>query len=417
MKKSEDKKVKKLTGKTVLICLFLILVFYISISFIINSGGSLTTYIAREGKVEESFIADGFIFKDQTVIKAPKDGYLECAVDEAGRVNKNGVVAYIYDNEVDATAKNRVAEIDEKIEAIQEDNRNISATENDAVRLEQDVLKAVSGLSVSVRDGNMKEINDARKTLDGVVESKRKISGDDPSGEDALKALQDEKDKLESKNDMNKTEVASSAAGSFTALTDGLESVLDDEKLENITQGYIEDIEIEEKEGSTGIKVKQGEAIGKIVDTYSWYFAAIIDKDTANTMKKGDAVQMKFLDSSDNTIDGNVYNITDEKGGRAVVVIKSSAYVDNLYSMSSAKVEVVRKSYEGIKIPAKSVRVKDGRKGVYVLSGKTAKFRDAKVYYIGEEWAVISREEKNGIKLYDEVVVNGSNIYEGKVVR
>ena len=88
MSKRKKRKKKHLTGKAVLLCLFLVLLVYIGISFINNSGGSLTTYMAREGEISESFTVDGFIFKDQKVITAPQDGYLECAVSESGRIGK-----------------------------------------------------------------------------------------------------------------------------------------------------------------------------------------------------------------------------------------------------------------------------------------------------------------------------------------
>ncbi len=417
MKRSEKGKKKRLTGKNILVCLILIFVFYIGVNLVINSGGSMTTYIAREGEETESFMADGYIFKDQTVIKAPSDGYLECAVAEAGRIGKNGIVAYIYNNEIDATVKNRIAELDEKIKRLETDNRSMSASENDVIRLGQDISKEVSGLADKVKDGDLEAVLKVRENLDDIVESKRKISGDDPKGEETLKALKEEKNQLESKNDMSKTAVKSEKSGSFTATTDGLEEILDDTRLENITQGYLEDITLNKKDGKKDLSVKQGDAIGKVVDTYTWYFAAIVDLDIADTLSKGDGIKMKFLDSSDTAVDGTVYAVTDENRGKAVVIIKSSQYVDNLYAMSTARVEVIRKTYEGIKIPAKAVRVKESEKGVYVVSGNKVRFRNAKVYYIDKEWAIVSREEENGIKLYDEVVVSGSKIYEGKVVR
>ena len=185
----------------------------------------------------------------------------------------------------------------------------------------------------------------------------------------------------------------------------------------NISQSYLRSIKTPETKTDVEAKISSGSPIGKIVDTYTWYFAAIIDKDVADSLTAGDGIRLKFLDSSDNMIDGSVYKIADENDGKAVLVVKSAGYVDNLYSMSKVKVEVIKRTYEGMKIPAKSIRVKDGEKGVYILSGKKVRFRNAKIYYMNEDWAVVSKEEKNGIKLYDSVVVNGSNIYEGKVVR
>ena len=111
MSKRKKRKKKHLTGKAVLLCLFLVLLVYIGISFINNSGGSLTTYMAREGEISESFTVDGFIFKDQKIITAPQDGYLECAVSESGRIGKGGIVAYIYENFRTNITKEEIADI------------------------------------------------------------------------------------------------------------------------------------------------------------------------------------------------------------------------------------------------------------------------------------------------------------------
>lgn len=417
MGKSAKKKGKKLTGRSVLLCLFLVFAVYMGVNLVLNSGGSMTTYMAREGEISESFTIDGYIFKDQTVINSPKDGYLECITEESGRIGKGGIVAYIYDNEAPIKEKNRIKEIDKKIKELKEDDRSMSASENDSVRLEQDILKEVVKIFPYVRDKDIESIKTVRKNLDHIVEARQKISGEDRNNQEEINALEREKAELERKFNMSKTAVFAPVAGSFTARVDGYEDTLDDSKLKSITRSYLKEIKTNEKNKESGAKIKEGEAVGKIVDTYTWYLAAVVDKDIVETLSVGDSVRLKFLDSSDNMINGSVYNITDDSEKDAVLVIKSAGYVDNLYSMSEAKVEIVKSTYEGIKIPAKSIRVKDERKGVYILSGDKIKFRDAKIYYMDDEWAVISREEENGLKLYDSVVVSGSNIYEGKVVR
>ena len=293
----------------------------------------------------------------------------------------------------------------------------MSASENDSIRLEQDVLKQTIRIPELVRDNDIESLMEVRASLDNVVEARKKISGGGESNQQIIGKLQEEKNALLQKFDMAKTAVVTDIAGSFTARTDGLEEMLDDERIENISQSYLKSIKTPETKTNVEAKISSGAPIGKIVDTYTWYFAAVVSKDIADSLSIGGGIRLKFLDSSDNMIDGSVYKIVDENDGKAVLIVKSAGYVDNLYSMSKVKVEIVKKTYEGMKIPAKSIRVKDGEKGVYILSGKKVKFRNAKVYYMNEDWAVVSREEKNGIKLYDSVVVNGSNIYEGKVVR
>lgn len=416
MAKSERKKKKKLTGMTVLVCLLIVFVVYMGVSIVTNSGGSMKTYIARKGEATESFTVDGYIFKNQTVITSPKEGYLECAVSESGRVSKGGIVAYIYDDEVDAATRNRIREIDEKIAKLEGDKLSVTASENDAVRLEQDVAAETVKLAGYVRDNNMDGINEVRENLEGVVESKRKIAGLDDGDEETIKKLREEKAQLESRSNVSKTAVTTEVSGSFTARVDGLEEMLGEDKLQDISRSYLKALDDTKIRTEVSSKAAKGAPIGKVTDTYTWYFAAIIDSDTAESLKTGDGIRLKFLDSSDNIISGTVSAITDENDGEAVLTIKSSEYVDNLYSMSKARVEIIKATYEGIKIPAKSVRVNGDKKGVYIVYGKKVKFSEAEVYYIDDDWAVVSQGD-GGIKLYDEVIVSGSNIYEGKVVR
>lgn len=423
MEKSEKtKNIKHKTGKTLILCFIAFFVVYIGVNLIINSGGTMKTYIARYGEESESYTADGYIFRAQTVIEAQKSGYLECVSDETGRVPKDGTVAYIYEKELKTETKNRLSEIEKEIETLENENLSVSASESDAVRLNQDILSEVMTFGVSARDKNMDAVYSSRDKLDFVSREKAKMTGKGESDGELLKRLRAEKDTLEKNNDVTRTAVKSPVAGAFSSTVDGLEDALSVDKIENISQSYLNSIG-EPSAAALESKVSSGDKIGKVVDTFKWYFAAAVPEDWADSIKEGDLIRLKFLDSSDTIIKGNISRITDKKDGKAVVVIESSQYVDNLYSMSKAKVEIIKKTYEGARIPAESVRVRDNEKGVYVVSNNKAKFKLTKVYYIDDEWAVVkcvktdNAEDKPYLRIYDEVIVSGSNIYEGKVVR
>lgn len=421
MEKSEKIKKHK-TGKTLILCFVAFFMVYIGVNLVINSGGTMKTYIARYGEESESYTADGYIFRSQTVIEAPKSGYLECVSDETGRVPKGGTVAYIYENELKQETKNRLAEIEKEIKTLESENLSVSASESDAVRLNQDILSEVMTFGVSARDKDMDAVYSSRDKLDFVSREKAKMTGSGESDEELLKNLRAEKDNLEKNNDVTRSAVKSPVAGAFCATVDGLEEALSLDKTEEISQSYLNSIGKPSTEELKS-KVAGGEKIGKVVDTFKWYFAAVIPQDWAESLKEGDLVRLKFLDSSDTIIKGNISRITDKKDDKAVIVIESSQYVDNLYSMSKAKVEIIKKTYEGARIPAESVRVLNNEKGVYVVSNNKAKFKIAKVYYIDEDWAIVqcvktnNAEDKPYLRIYDEVIVSGSNIYEGKVVR
>ena len=86
--------------------------------------------------------------------------------------------------------------------------------------------------------------------------------------------------------------------------------------------------------------------------------------------------------------------------------------------MRTGIVTLVSKTYEGLRIPRKSLRVVDGQTGVYVLSGITLKFVKVEVIFSEDDYIICSQEKSNDsvLRLYDEVVVKGKRLYDGKIV-
>ena len=82
-------------------------------------------------------------------------------------------------------------------------------------------------------------------------------------------------------------------------------------------------------------------------------------------------------------------------------------------------VEIVEQSYSGYKIPSNAIRFnKENNSGVYVLRGKIISFIEVEILYSQEEYVIVSasRTGGRGLKLYDDVVIKGRDVYDGKVI-
>jgi hypothetical protein len=80
--------------------------------------------------------------------------------------------------------------------------------------------------------------------------------------------------------------------------------------------------------------------------------------------------------------------------------------------------EVILSSCSGLRISSAAVRTVDGQKGVYILRGTQLKFVPIKLLYTGNGFIVCEMsEESDGLRLYDDVVVGGKDLYDGKVVK
>ena len=85
---------------------------------------------------------------------------------------------------------------------------------------------------------------------------------------------------------------------------------------------------------------------------------------------------------------------------------------------------VVKSQYEGLKVSKKALRFiedKEGnqQQGVYVVIGMQMDFVPVKILYFGEDFVICEKQTSNEQrvrKLYDNVIVKGRNLYDGKII-
>ncbi len=399
-------------------------VFVVAGNVIFSYGDRLETTIVRSGSEEDMISATGYIFREQTVINAPDDGYLYCEADEDERVSLGEAVMYIYKNEINLAANNELKVLDEKISELSEDLRSADMFSSDTAKIEQTIAQSLRGVPKLGAKGEMKSVMAIADMVNDLIEKRRIISGE-LAATDRNKEIADlkaQKTQLEQKYNIERTVVHAPKTGAFTSRIDGLEDKLSLSSLDSINREYLRELDKLYAEPKTSEKVVAGQPIGKIVNNFTWSIAVQVPSALAEELKVGSPLDIRFSDISVDTVSGTVSKITSEEGGRVIVVVKSSKYVDMIYSMSRAKVELVKHSYEGFRIPAKSLRMLDGQMGVYVIRSNKARFIPVELMYNGKDWVVVEEQMETAetpkvLKLYDELIIDGNDIYEGKVVR
>ena len=384
----------------------------------------LQTTIVRSGEEEDMISATGYIFRDQTVINAPCGGFLYCEVAEDERVCMGDPVMYIYKNEINLTANSELKVVEEKISELSEGLRSSEVFSSDTAKLEQNIAQTLRKIPRYGAKGNLERVSEICEEVNSLIEKRRIISGEieAPDREKELAELNAQKAELEKKYNIERTVVHSPKSGAFTSRIDGLEDKLTPEALENINRAYLKEIDKQYKDSKASEKVEAGQPIGKIVNNFVWSVAVQIEKELAEGLSVGSELEIRFPDTSVDTIKGTVSKITSEESGKVILVVNSNQYTDAIYSTSRTKVELIKHSYEGFRIPAKSLRMIDGQMGVYVVRSNKARFIPIELMYSGESWVVVTEQTESFetpkvLKLYDELIIDGKDIYEGKVVR
>ncbi len=397
-----------------------ILLLYILLSVVFSFRTNITTTVALKGKVVENFEAEGYVFREQMVITAPVDGYLECYSQEGDRVNEGQNVGYIYTGEFTSEKLEEIRKLNHEISKIENSLTDSKTYANNSIMIDQKIGTSSRAMSDQRSKKDMGITAAYKEDIDVLTGRKHAMeSGNTQDAEATLESLRGQIQEIENGTVGEKMGIRATASGVFSSKIDGLEEELLPGAVDGIMPSYIDSLSEEKvKHGET---VMRDEPVCKIVDNYEWRFAANVDKKTGENLQVGQTLKMKFFDLSDTIVEGKVQSISAEENGKVTVVIYSDKYVEDIYSTSKAVVEFITTSAEGIKLPVESLRVKDGQTGVYVLRLDVARFVPVDVYYKNDQWAVVKAVTDASynyrLQIYDEVIVEAKNLEDGKVVR
>lgn len=418
---SERRRIRKKKNRRYLISQILVglVVLVLVVGIISSFGGNVKTYVAETGTIENSISANGYIFRNQSLINADGGTYADFEVSEGQRVTEGTEIAGLYSSEVDPAVCEQVRELRTQIKELEDESVIHDVFANNAVKVEQRISSDVRQYSGVRKNSNMSDISQTKRDVDALIEKKLSISGAGQSEEEVLNSLKSQMSALENQLESSRTAVIAPSAGVFSSRIDGMEAALSFKALENLSVDYLS--QLDSMKPVLKQTVVEGEPFCKIVDNYAWYFVAAIPEKELEDIAVGDVVSLRFYDFSDVSATATVMEISPVKSGKAAVSFYSREYVDSIYSTSVAPAEILTASYKGIKVPSSALRVVSEQQGVYVLRLGVAHFVPVTVKYNDKKWAIVSSDTSVQsdyyLQIYDEVVVESKNIEEGKVVR
>ena len=352
----------------------------------------------------------GVIIRNETLVSAGDSGVLHFIIGDGNRVAKDGVIANIYDSESASIILERIDSVNGKIADIEEmlSYNNLEAADLDMINAK--VHQNLNNLIICGGNGNYDAFSDKSDELLSAYNRRQAAMGETADFSAQLTALKAEKDQLAASLPAAKGTLRAEKSGYFVSKADGYETVLTCENPESITPEYLNSIKAETVTENT---------VGKIVSDYEWYIAAEVSVNESLNFKEGDALTIYTSVKSYPKLPVTVkkINISESSGG-AVVLFACNDMNSELASMRTGPMTVVKKEYSGLKVPTSARRVVDSKLGVYVLTGMQVKFVEVKVLFTDGDYMICEKQTSDGnvLRLYDEVIVKGKNLYDGKII-
>lgn len=430
---------KKIRTLGAVVLAFLVLL-YVGYQAYQATHQSIRTETAMYGEVSDVLQAQGFILRNETVIDESYSGVLSYRVADGSRVSRGGVIADIFSNESDAASQRELDQLDQEIENLQSLSQTANFYVANPSMLGDQIYSALEGISQLVNENDFSGLNTQKGELQNALIRRQLITGEE-SAEDysqRISQLQSQRDTLASQTGSATGSILAPEAGYFISTVDGLENVMDISQVESITVAQAEEL-LEQQPSST-------DAVGKICQDFNWYAVCVFDEDD---MVRFEGVEDVYLDipfASTEQIPAKVLaRNSDGESGKTAVVFQCSTMDADIAAVRNEAIQVTVNTYSGVLVNERAIRfadveytttdeagntvtqVQENVKGVYVLYGGQLEFVQVFTDQTVNGYAIcrtdLTEEERSmlvtdsTIQLYDQVVVEGTDLYDGKIVR
>ncbi len=403
--------------------LSVILIIFVVYQLFASLYNPVTTEIVNLYETVDGIPITGVMLRDETFVKNSYSGTMHFNIADGERVSKNGTIADVFGTAEQSFAASEINAIKKEISNIEEIEKYNDLNAVDLSLINSKMYGELNSIIRSTATGKYSELSKNAELLLNFMNRKQIATG---QVVDFSKQLAELNEKLNKYKAMLGTPVGSIKAeksGYFLSTVDGYEEILNVSELGKITPEFLE--------GLTPNENKDDSVIGKLVSDYTWYIAASVSINDSLQFKVGD--NLKILTGLGNTPEISVtvekinMSVSDDK---AVVIFSCNQINSELSIIRTASMTVVKNRYSGLRVSSKALRFKneqaetpDGTSsatpttGVYVLSGMTAHFVPVNIVYSASGYAICEISKEDGaLKLYDEIIVKGKNIYDGKII-
>ncbi|MDD6478221.1 MAG: HlyD family efflux transporter periplasmic adaptor subunit [Oscillospiraceae bacterium] len=397
-------------SKFLRIALVLLAVFFVFHQMYSSLFKPITTQSAEYFEYSDGLEITGYIIRNEETVSTAARGVLHFVAEDGARVAKNGLIAQIYDNDNASILVSQINNIKSQISDIEELQAYNDQKAPDLDLINNRVKLSLNDLINGTSHGNFNDVQNLEKEFLLSINRRQMITGEQTDFSEQLNALKSKLNELNSSLSNPTGSINSKNSGYFISTVDGYENLLTADNLNKITPEYIKNLNPE---------VISGDSIGKIVSDYEWYIAARMPINDSLKFKVDDTatISTTLKSSPELTVTVSQINLSEAKD-YAVVIFSCNQMNSELAAMRFDRMTVVNHTYKGLKLSKKSLRVVDSKTGVYVLSGITLHFVPVNVIFSDDDFIICEQQKSTEtvLRLYDEVVVKGRNLYDGKVV-
>lgn len=386
----------------------------------------LTTTTAYTYSVNQGAEAVGIIVREEQVLIG-SGNYVDLVPSEGERAAAGDAVALVYSDASALSTQQAIQSLGAEIEQLQY-ALSTGTQSVDVTRLDQQVVSSIISLRALAASGDLSDLEDSALNLRTMVFQRDYAYGDTGAASDIEQLIADKQSQLDtltqSLSQVSQT-IFAPAAGIFSGQVDGFESLITPDMLDSLTAEQLSDWLNAEPSANSN-------SIGKLITNSTWYFAALLPGENDLQLSQGSSYTISFSSDFYGGIAMTLERIVPGQD-QTLAIFSARSNLSDTTMLRVQRVDVVTDTVEGIRIPRRALRVEtedveqeDGSVRqqntyvVYTVVGRQAERKEVEVVYTGDTFYLVrpvDETDTSRLRAGDEIILNTSDLYDGKVVR
>lgn len=373
---------------------------------------SIDTEMAVLYSTFKSIETEGLVYRTETVIPAATGGEPYYTIENGTRVAKSSVIASIYADSESGRIEQQISEIDAQIAAFKTIKADAESGRLTLDAIHEQTSDTLLQLISGTEYGNLSELSDLSFNLLSLLSKKALVTGKEMDISSKIQELEQKKAELKAAYRKPTASVKAPVAGYFVDRIDGYETTLTVEDLNNLSTTAVQ-------EDMSRQPLADLSACGKIVSGYEWYMACIVPDFYYNELGVGRNLTLRMAFVLDESIPVTVYSCKKDNKGNLAVVFRCDRMSSELSTIRKESVEIQLEEYTGLKVPSNAIAFNEKQEaGVFIRSGNVVAFR--KIEQLpnqSTEFAICKIINEDGyLQMYDDIIVGGRDLYDGKII-
>lgn len=377
-------------------------------------GTELSTFAAGVTTETTVLHENGYIFRDETVLTSHYTGLVSYEAESGRKVGQGQTLATVY-AEGGYLEKEQLRYLDHRIEILEESYGSGLST-LDMGEVKEDVSESYGTIVKILASGDVGGLSyEADRFLVLLNQMNGLSLGDDDQGLQTWNQLSALREELLQNSGGSQT-YAAEQSGYFYSEADGYESYFTLQAAEELTGDSFYQLITREPEA-----ISEG-TYGKISYSSEWILVLPIDLADQKYFEAGQTYSGTFEKNNQTELPLTLEKIIEApEHGSALLLFKTDRLPDQFSFDRCQNVRLEVAQISGIYVPKNVAERREGFRGVYVLRGSVVYFRYIDVVYEGSDYYLVKEGieddgERTYLKVNDQIILNGKNLFDGRIM-